>query len=106
MHGAFNIPTTYLNGEMTFHELGNDYNLNHAIEQMLYRTGDSITVNTLKNLPSGVSSGEIILIWFSCFPDNSYGCQLLIHTSGAVQNVYLRHKYGSSWAGWGTFTLS
>ena len=94
------------NGEMAFQELTNNFNLNNATERKLYRAGNSTTIKTLQNLPPAVSSGEVIIIWLASLPDNSYGCQLLIHTTGAVQNVYLRHKYGSAWAGWGNFTLS
>ena len=97
---------TRLNGEMAFQELINSFNLNNATERKLYRAGNSATIKTLQNLPLAVSSGEVIIIWLPSLPDNSYGCQLLIHTSGAIQNVYLRHKYGSTWAGWGSFTLS
>lgn len=97
---------TQLNGEMAFQELINSFNLNNATERKLYRAGNSATIKTLQNLPLAVSSGEVIIIWLPSLPDNSYGCQLLIHTSGAIQNVYLRHKYGSTWAGWGSFTLS
>lgn len=91
---------------MAFQELINSFNLNNATERKLYRAGNSATIKTLQNLPPAVSSGEVIIIWLPSLPDNSYGCQLLIHTSGAVQDVYLRHKYGSTWAGWGSFTLS
>ena len=91
---------------MAFQELVNNFNLNNATERKLYRSGNSTTIKTLQNLPLAVSSGEVIIIWLPSLPDNSYGCQLLIHTSGAIQNVYLRHKYGSTWAGWGSFTLS
>jgi hypothetical protein len=97
---------TQLNGEMAFQELINSFNLNNATERKLYRAGNSATIKTLQNLPPAVSSGEVIIIWLPSLPDNSYGCQLLIHTSGAVQDVYLRHKYGSTWAGWGSFALS
>lgn len=97
---------TRLNSEMAFQELINSFNLNNATERKLYRAGNSATIKTLQNLPPTVSSGEVIIIWLPSLPDNSYGCQLLIHTSGAVQDVYLRHKYGSTWAGWGSFTLS
>lgn len=97
---------TMQNGEMAFQELINSFNLNNATERKLYRAGNSATIKTLQNLPPTVSSGEVIIIWLPSLPDNSYGCQLLIHTSGAVQDVYLRHKYGSTWAGWGSFTLS
>lgn len=95
-----------INGEMAFQELINSFNLNNATERKLYRAGNSATIKTLQNLPPAVSSGEVIIIWLPSLPDNSYGCQLLIHTSGAVQDVYLRHKYGSTWAGWGSFALS
>ncbi|WP_368379294.1 pyocin knob domain-containing protein [[Clostridium] symbiosum] len=104
--GMISLQLTIQNGEMAFQELINSFNLNNATERKLYRAGNSATIKTLQNLPPAVSSGEVIIIWLPSLPDNSYGCQLLIHTSGAVQDVYLRHKYGSTWAGWGSFALS
>ena len=104
--GMISLQLTIQNGEVAFQELINSFNLNNATERKLYRAGNSATIKTLQNLPPAVSSGEVIIIWLPSLPDNSYGCQLLIHTSGAVQDVYLRHKYGSTWAGWGSFALS
>ena len=71
-----------------------------------YHTTQSNVVNSLKNKPSSVQSGEMVIAWLPSSQDNLYGCQLLLHTESTSQNAYIRHKIINQWTTWQKFSLS
>ena len=95
-----------LNSNSNFAELQLNFDLNNAIAMRFYHTTQSNVVNSLKNKPSSVQSGEMVIAWLPSSQDNLYGCQLLLHTESTSQNAYIRHKIINQWTTWQKFSLS
>ena len=95
-----------LNSNSNFAELQLNSDLNNAIAMRLYRTTQSNVANSLKNKPSSIQSGEMIIAWLPSSQDNLYGCQFLLHTESTSQNAYMRHKIINQWTAWQKFALA
>lgn len=95
-----------LNSNSNFAELKFNSDLNSAIEMRFYHTTQSNVANSLKNKPSSIQSGEMIIAWLPSSQDNLYGCQLLFLTESTSQNAYMRHKIVNQWTAWQKFSLS
>lgn len=95
-----------LSSNSNFTELKFNSDLNSAIEMRFYHTSQSDVVNSLKNKPSSIQLGEMIIAWLPSSQDNLYGCQLLFHTESTSQNTYMRHKIENQWTAWQKFSLS
>lgn len=100
--GAINA----LNGNSNFAKLQINSDLNNTIAMRFYHTTQSNVVNSLKNKPSSIQSGEMIIVWLPSSQDNLYGCQFLFHTESTNQNAYMRHKIINQWTAWQKFALA
>lgn len=65
----------------------------------------SDVIATFKNLPSGITRGEISVRWLSTgsFDNDGYGLQILNHAEDGVNITYQRYKNGGTWGEWDTY---
>lgn len=81
--------------------LGSGFDLNNAVDKVVYGSTASVTIKTLQNKPDTITAGEIVIVWIGNVSENSsYGFQLLFHANGIGTNVYLRSKTLDNWSTW------
>lgn len=87
--------------QLGYKELTLGFDLNNALGH--YRTSNSAIVESLLNKPTGVTTGELTIDWYSTKNNNKYGygTQIIRYSRGGNSYLYMRSKRNDvAWGEW------